>query len=119
MLSPEKRIAFWESESVRDKQLASLVREMLLTQIATNPNSISPSEKRAIMYSAAMASGLAWDKAHPKAEVQVNIGIRGQIDAVSAEIQALRAELESEESSVPETSAEDVTGEVNEGEDIL
>ena len=97
MLSPEKRIAFWESESVRDKQLASLIREMLLTQIAINPDSISPSEKRAIFYAASMSSGLAWDKAHPKAEVQVNVGIRGQIDEVAAEIRLLKSELESEE----------------------
>ena len=54
---------------------------------------MSTSEKRAIYYSAAMCAGLAHDKAHPKADVQVNIGIKGEIDRVSAGIRQLEDKL--------------------------
>ena len=95
-LSPDKRISYWEHESLKHGQLASVIRDILMSAVSSTPDSVSTSEKRAIYYSAAMCAGLFHDKAHPKAEVQVNIGIRGQMDAVSAEIQALRSELEAE-----------------------
>ena len=92
-LSPEARVSYWEHESLKHGQLASVIRDILMSAVETSPSSVSMSEKRAIYYSAAMCAGLAHDKAHPKAEVQVNIGIKGEIDRVSAGISALERKL--------------------------
>ena len=92
-LSPDKRISYWEHESLKHGQLASVIRDILMSAVETSPSSVSMSEKRAIYYSATMCAGLAHDKAHPKAEVQVNIGIRGEIDRVSAGIRELEDKL--------------------------
>ena len=92
-LSPEARVSYWEHESLKHGQLASVIRDILMGEVETNPSAVSMSEKRAIYYSAVMCSGLAHDKAHPKAEVQVNIGIRGEIDRVSAGIRELEDKL--------------------------
>ena len=92
-LSPEARVSYWEHESLKHGQLASVIRDVLLDEVSSSPDSVSTSEKRAIYYSAAMCAGLAHDKAHPKAEVQVNIGIKGEIDRVSAGIRELEDKL--------------------------
>ena len=92
-LSPDARISYWEHESLKHGQLASVIRDVLLNEVSSTPDSVSTSEKRAIYYSAAMCAGLAHDKAHPKADVQVNIGIKGEIDRVSAGIRQLEDKL--------------------------
>ena len=109
-LSPEARVSYWEHESLKHGQLASVIRDVLLKEVSSSPDSVSTSEKRAIYYSATMCAGLTHDKAHPKAELQVNIGIRGEIDRVSAGIRELEdklRELDTQDAGVTHDSMSD------------
>ena len=73
-LLPDKRISYWESESLKDSQLSSIVRNKLIEDILTNKVE-SYDTKRAIMHSASVVAGIKWDKAHPpkqQAQIEVN-----------------------------------------------
>ncbi len=77
-LTPEKRISFWEHQSISNQYLASIIRDALILEMQNSPKSISTSEKRAIFYSASLAGGLAEDKAAATRSAQA--GMTGGIN---------------------------------------
>jgi len=101
-LTPAQKLSLWESKSISDAELSHLAFTLLKEELQSNPSSISTSEKRAIAYAAAMSSGLAWDKAHPRTEapVSINIDLRQAISDAMERVTNLKRELDGE---IPET----------------